>query len=561
MSHPANSRTGGQILVDQLVAQGVEHIFCVPGESYLAALDAMHDAPLSVTICRQEAGAAMMAIANARLVDRPGICFVTRGPGATNAAHGVHIAEQDSVPLILFIGQVERGMLGRGAFQEMDYRAFFGSTTKWATQVEDPARIPEIVQRAYHVAMQGRPGPVVIALPEDVLTERADVRDAPRAEPAPIWPGPPQMAELQKLLGAAVRPIAILGGVGWSDGARAAFQRFAERFDLPVAVSFRRASLFDGNHPNYCGEIGIGPNPKLKSRIASADLVLLAGGRMSEMPSQAYTLFDIPAPRQKLVHVYPDPMEIGRVYHPTLGIIATADAFCAAVEGLQPPAAISWSDDTREARADYLGWSDLAPEMPGPVDLGALMLWLRERLPEDAIVANGAGNYSIWPGRFLRFGRHGEQLGPTSGSMGFGVPAAVGAKRTQPDRMVVSISGAGCFLMNVQELATAVQYDLAIVFIVIDNSMYGTIRMHQEREYPGRISATELKNPDFAAYARAFGGHGETVEATADFALAFERAVASGMPAIIHVKIDPEAITPTTTLSAIRRRALAAREG
>ncbi|HEY3720511.1 MAG TPA: thiamine pyrophosphate-binding protein [Roseiarcus sp.] len=561
MTQFANSRTGGQILIDQLVAQGAEHVFCVPGESYLAALDAMHDAPLTVTVCRQETGAAMMAIANARLVDRPGICFVTRGPGATNAAHGVHIAQHDSVPLILFVGQVERGMLGRGAFQEMDYPAFFGSTTKWTTQIEDPARIPEIVQRAYHVAMQGRPGPVVIALPEDVLTERADVRGAPRVTPAPIWPGPAQMAELQKMLAIAERPIAILGGVGWSDRGRATFQRFVERFDLPVAVSFRRASLFDGNHPNYCGEIGIGPNPKLKSRIASADLVLLVGGRMSEMPSQAYTLFEIPAPRQKLVHVYPDPLEIGRVYHPVLGIVATADAFCAAVEGLQAPAGISWSDETRQARADYLEWSDLAPEMPGPVDLGALMLWLRERLPEDAIVTNGAGNYSIWPGRFLRFGRHGEQLAPTSGSMGFGVPAAVGAKRTQPDRMVVSFSGDGCFLMNGQEFATAVQYGLAIVFIVIDNAMYGTIRMHQEREYPGRVTGTELKNPDFAAYARAFGGHGETVEATADFAPAFERAIASGMPSIIHVKIDPEAITPTTTLSALRRRALAAREG
>ena len=561
MTQIANSRTGGQILIDQLVAQGAEHVFCVPGESYLAALDAMHDAPLTVTVCRQEAGAAMMAIANARLVDRPGICFVTRGPGATNAAHGVHIAQHDSVPLILFVGQVERGMLGRGAFQEMDYPAFFGSTTKWTTQIEDPARIPEIVQRAYHVALQGRPGPVVIALPEDVLTDRADVADAPRVTPAPIWPGPAQMAELQKMLAIAERPVAILGGVGWSDRGRATFQRFVERFDLPVAVSFRRASLFDGNHPNFCGEIGIGPNPKLKSRVASADLVLLVGGRMSEMPSQAYTLFDIPAPRQKLVHVYPDPLEIGRVYHPALGIVATADAFCAAVEGLQPPAAISWSEERRQTRADYLGWSDLTPEMPGPVDLGALMLWLRERLPEDAIVTNGAGNYAIWPGRFLRFGRHGEQLAPTSGSMGFGVPAAVGAKRTRPDRMVVSFSGDGCFLMNGQEFATAVQYGLAIVFIVIDNAMYGTIRMHQEREYPGRVTGTDLKNPDFAAYARAFGGHGETVQATADFAPAFERAIASGMPSIIHVKIDPEAITPTTTLSAIRRRALAARAG
>jgi acetolactate synthase-1/2/3 large subunit len=369
------------------------------------------------------------------------------------------------------------------------------------------------------------------------------------------------MAELQKMLAAAERPIAIVGGVGWTDRACAAFQRFAERFDLPVAASFRRASLFDGDHPNYCGEIGIGPNPKLKERIASADLVLLVGGRMSEMPSQSYTLFGIPAPRQTLVHVYPDPNEIGRIYNPTLGIVATADAFCAAIEGLQPPNAIAWSDQSREARADYLDWSDKVPAMPGRVDLGALMLWLRERLPHGAIIANGAGNYATWPGRFLRYGAHVQQLGPTSGSMGFGVPAAVGAKRTRPDRMVVSFSGDGCFLMNGQEFATAVQYDLPIVFVVVDNAMYGTIRMHQEREYPGRISATELKNPDFAAYARAFGGHGETVEATAEFAPAFERAVASGKPAILHVKIDPDAISPTTTLSAIRRRALTAREG
>jgi acetolactate synthase-1/2/3 large subunit len=365
------------------------------------------------------------------------------------------------------------------------------------------------------------------------------------------------MAELQRMLWAAERPIAIVGGTGWSERACAAFQRFAARFDLPVAASFRRAPLFDGAHPNYCGEIGIGPNPKLKNRIDSSDLVLLAGGRMSEMPSQSYTLFEIPTPRQKLVHVFPDPHEIGRVYHPTLGITATLDAFCAALESLQPPNAPSWSAQTREARADYLEWSDRAPEMSGCVDLGALMLWLRGRLPEDAIIVNGAGNYATWPGRFLRYRRLGSQLGPTSGSMGFGVPAAIGAKRTSPHRMVVSFSGDGCFLMNGQEFATAVQYDLPIVFIVIDNSMYGTIRMHQEREYPGRVSATTLKNPDFAAYARAFGGQGETVEETAQFAPAFDRAASSGKPAIIHVKIDPDAILPTMTLSAIRERALA----
>ena len=555
----SNARTGGQILVDQLSLQGVEHVFCVPGESYLAVLDALHDSSLNVTVCRQEAGAAMMAVAAGRLTGRPGICFVTRGPGATNAAHGVHIAEHDSTPMILFIGQVERGMLGRGAFQEMDYRAFFGSTAKWVAQIEDAARIPEIVQRAFHVAMQGRPGPVVIALPEDVLTDVAEAVDAARVEPAPIWPGLTQMAELQKMLWAAERPIVLLGGGGWSARACAAVQRFAERFDLPVATSFRRATLFDGEHQNYAGEIGIGPNPKLRARIEEADLVLLIGGRMSEMSSQSYTLFAIPTPRQKLVHIHADAQEIGRVYHPSLGVVATPPAFCAALEGLQPPNVIAWSAQTRQARKDYLDWTDNAPAMPGRVQLGEIMLWLRAHAPE-AIITNGAGNYATWPGRFLRYRRFDQQIAPTSGSMGFGVPTAVAAKRLSPERMVIAFAGDGCFLMNGQEFATAVQYDLGIIVIVVDNSMYGTIRMHQEREYPGRVSGTGLKNPDFAAYARAFGGHGETIEDTADFAPAFERAVGSGKPAILHVKIDPEAITPTTTLTALRARALAERQ-
>jgi acetolactate synthase-1/2/3 large subunit len=502
----------------------------------------------------------MMAIAAARLTGRPGICFVTRGPGATNAAHGVHIAEHDSTPMILFIGQVERGMLGRGAFQEMDYRAFFGSTAKWAVEIEDAARIPEILQRAFHIAMQGRPGPVVIALPEDVLTDLAAVADAPRVEPAPIWPGLTQMAELQKMLWAAAHPIVIVGGGGWSERARGSLQRFAERFDLPVATSFRRATLFDAEHANYAGEIGIGPNPKLKARIEAADLVVLIGGRMSEMSSQSYQLFAIPVPRQKLVHVHADAEEIGRVYHPSLGIVATPPAFCAALEGLQPPNAIAWSALSRQARADFLDWTQSAPAMPGRVQLGEIMLWLRAHAP-DAIVTNGAGNYATWPGRFLRHRNFDSQIAPTSGSMGFGVPTAVAAKRLKPERMVIAFAGDGCFLMNGQEFATAVQYDCAIIVIVIDNGMYGTIRMHQEREYPGRISATALKNPDFAAYARAFGGHGETVEDTAAFAPAFARAAASGKPAILHVKIDAEAITPTTTLGAIRAQALAKRKG
>jgi acetolactate synthase-1/2/3 large subunit len=497
----------------------------------------------------------MMALTAGRLTGRPGICYVTRGPGATNAAHGVHIAEHDSAPLILFVGQVEREMLGRGAFQEMDYRAFFGSTAKWATQIENAGQIPEVVQRAYHMAMQGRPGPVVIALPEDMLTDLASVPNAPRAEPVAIWPGLTQMAELQKMLWAASRPIVIVGGNGWTERASGALLRFAERFDVPAVASFRRASLIDGHHPNYAGEIGLSPNPRLKARIEGADLVLLIGGRMSESPSQGYTLFAIPSPRQKLVHVYPDPQEIGRNYHPALGIIATPSAFAAALEGLQPPNAIAWSAATREARADYLDWSDKAAPTPGAVQLGEIMFALRRRVPE-AIFTNGAGNFSIWPGRFLRYRRIEQQLGPTSGSMGFGLPAAIAAKQLFPDRTVVCFAGDGDFLMNGQEFATAVQYGLAIVVLVIDNGIYGTIRMHQEREYPGRVVASGLRNPDFAAYARAFGGHGETIERTEEFEPAFERALASGVPAILHLKVDPEAITPTTTLSAIREAAL-----
>ena len=559
MTHAAPARTGGQILVDQLVAQGVERVYCVPAESYLAVLDALRDSPIAVTVCRQEGGAAMMALTVGRLTGRPGVCFATRGPGATNAAPGIHIAEHDSAPMILFIGQAERAMRGRGAFQEMDFRAFFGSTAKWATELDSTARIPEVIQRAFHTAMQGRPGPVVIALPEDVLFETASVADTPRVDPAAIWPGQAQMAELQRLLWAAKNPIAIVGGGGWNERAGAAFMRFAERFELPVAASFRRAGLVDNGHPNYIGEVGFGPSPKLTARIEAADLVLLIGDRLSETPAQRYTLLAVPQPRQTLVHVHPDALEIGRVYHPSLGVIATPPAFCAALEGLQPPNAIAWSEAARAARAEYLAWSDEATPNPGRVQLAQIVLALREAAP-DAFFTNGAGNFSIWPGRFLRFRHFNQQLGPTSGSMGFGVPAAVAAKQAFPKRTVVAFSGDGDFLMNGQEFATAVQYDLPIVVIVIDNGMFGTIRMHQERKYPGRISATGLRNPDFAAYARAFGGHGETVEETSEFLPAFARAQKSGKPAILHVKVDPEAITPTTTLSAIREAALQRRK-
>ena len=552
----SNLRSGGAILVDQLAAQGVERVFCVPGESYLAVLDALHDSAIELVVCRQEGGAAMMADAHARLTGRPGIAFVTRGPGATNASPALHIAEHDSVPLILFIGQIERGMRGRGAFQEIDYRAFFGPIAKWVCEIDDAARIPELVSRAFHTAMQGRPGPVAMVLPEDMLREAAAAVDAVRVEPVATWPGLTQMARLQKLLWSAERPVAILGGSGWGAASCAAFQRFAERFDLPVATSFRRAMLFDAGHPSYAGEIGIGPNPALKARIENADLVLLAGGRMSEMPSQSYELFAIPSPRQKMVHIHAGAEELGRVYHPELAIHASASAFCASLESLQPPNAIAWSAGTRQARAEFEAWT--TPEAGDPAarfSMSGAMHWLRQRLPPDAILANGAGNYAIWPGRYLRSRQFGTQLAPTSGSMGYGVPAAVAAKLHHRDRMVVCFAGDGCFLMNGQEFATAVQYGCAIIVIVVDNGMYGTIRMHQEREYPGRVSGTMLRNPDFAALARAYGGHGESVETNAAFAPAFERALASGLPAIIHVKVDPEAITPSATLAGLRAKA------
>ena len=559
MSGATNLRSGARILVDQLLRQGVEHVFCVPGESYLGVLDALRDAAIALTVCRHESGAGMMADAVARLTNRPGICMVTRGPGAANAAPAIHIAEHDSVPLILFVGQVERSMRGRGAFQEMDYPAFFGSTAKWVTEIADPARIPEIVSRAFHVALQGRPGPVVISLPEDMLGETAEVGDAPRVEAVLPWPGLNQMADLQKLLWSATRPILILGGGGWTARARASVIRFAERFDLPVATSFRRAGLFDATHPSYAGEIGIGPNPKLKDRVAGADLVMLAGGRFAEMPSQSYTVFEIPSPRQRLVHVHPGAEELGRVYAPHLGIHAAPTTFAAALEGLQAPAAIPWRAERERAHADYRAWTDTAGPSPGAVNLGEIVVALRERLPADAFVANGAGNYAIWPGRFYRHRAWGTQLAPASGSMGYGVPAAIGAKRLHPDRIVVAFAGDGCFLMTGQEFATAVQYGLGIVVVVVDNGMYGTIRMHQEREFPGRVVGTDLANPDFAAYARAFGGHGETVTETAAFLPAFERALASGLPAILHVKVDAEAITPAATLTGLRQSALDAR--
>ncbi|CAN1570635.1 IlvB Thiamine pyrophosphate-requiring enzymes [acetolactate synthase, pyruvate dehydrogenase (cytochrome), glyoxylate carboligase, phosphonopyruvate decarboxylase] [Rhabdaerophilaceae bacterium] len=547
-------RRAAQILVDQLIIQQVRDIFCVPGESYLAVLDALHDANIRVTICRQEGGAGMMADAAGRLTGRPGICFVTRGPGAMNASPAIHIAHQDSIPLILFVGQIERSARERGAFQELDYRAVFASMTKWTTEIDDAARIPEIISRAFHIAMSGRPGPVVIALPEDMLVEMACVTDAPFVNPVEAHPSLSQMAQLQKRLWAARSPIAIVGGTGWSQQAVDRIVRFSEAFDLPVAVSFRRQMLFPATHPNFVDNLGIGPNPALLKRFREADLILAIGARLGEMPSQGYSLLDIPGAGDRLVHVHGGAEELGRVYAPSLAINAGMEAFAAAVQTLQPPPIIPWAGEAAKAHAEYLVWSTPPKAIKGQLQLGVIMEYLRDTLPDDAILCNGAGNYATWLHRFYRFRRFGTQAAPTSGSMGYGVPAAVGAKRLYPERTVIAFAGDGCFLMNGQEFATAVQYELPIVVIIIDNGMYGTIRMHQEREYPGRVSATSLKNPDFAAYARAFGGHGECVEKTDEFVPAFERAMASGKPAILHLLLDPEVITPTTTIEQIRNR-------
>jgi acetolactate synthase-1/2/3 large subunit len=550
-----NLRSAAEVLVDQLRIHGVRHVFCVPGESYLAVLDAFHDSDLTVTVCRQEAGAAIMAEAVGKVTGRPGVCFVTRGPGATNAAHGIHIARQDSTPLVMFVGQVARETREREAFQELDYRAVFGSMAKWATEIDDAARVPEIVSRAFHTAANGRPGPVVVAIPEDMLVERIAVDDAPPFSAIETSPGLYEMQKFAELLAAARAPVAVLGGSRWSQEACDRMARFAEKYKLPVCTTFRRGHLFDQTHSCYAGDLGIGPNPKLLERIKSSDLVIVIGGRLGELPSQHYTLFDIPRPQHPFVHVHPGAEELGRVYSPHLAINATPTAFTAALETLKFSRAAA--GEAKAANADYRAWTDKPTEQPGAVNFGAVMIWLRENLARDAFLCNGAGNYAAWIHRFFRFRRFAQQVAPASGSMGYGVPAAVAMKRLHPERQVICIAGDGDFLMNGQEFATAVQYDLPFTTIVFDNGMYGTIRMHQEREYPGRISATDLRNPDFAAYARAFGGFGVSVERTEDFPAAFRAAEASGKPAIVRLAIDPEAITPGTTLAKIRARAVA----
>jgi acetolactate synthase-1/2/3 large subunit len=553
-----NRRRGGQILVDQLKAFGCDLCFGVPGESYLAVLDAFHDAPeLRFVICRQEGGAAMMAEAYGKLTGRPGVAFVTRGPGATNASAGVHIAQQDSTPMILFVGQVDRSTRHRDTFQELDYGQMFGTMAKWAAEIDNPARIPEYVHRAFRVATSGRPGPVVLALPEDMLLERAAAEDAISPRPIRAAPDPVAIETLGERLARAERPFMILGGSGWSAPATRIMAKFALSHDIPVACGFRRQDLIHNEHPCYVGDIAIGPNPALVEAIRRSDLLIAVGTRLSEMTTQGFALLGVPVPGVPLAHVHPDPAELGKVYQAELPIGASIWGFVSAVERLIPAEPRPRSARTAALRASYEAWRR-PKALPGDVQLGEIVVHLRETLPEDAIVTNGAGNYCVWVNRFYSYRGYRTQLAPTAGSMGYGFPAAVAAKLVHPDRPVVCFAGDGCFLMTGQELATAVQYGAAVVTIVVDNGMYGTIRMHQEREFPTRVSGTDLRNPDFAALARAYGAFGATVTRTADFAPAFAEALACGGPAVLHLKVDPEALTPRASLSEIRAEALAA---
>jgi acetolactate synthase-1/2/3 large subunit len=564
-----NARPAGHVLVEALMAQGVHTAFGVPGESYLAVLDGFHQHRQQIRFigCRQEGGAAFMAEAQGKLTGRPGICFVTRGPGATNASIGLHTAFQDSTPMILFVGQVASDQRDREAFQEVDYRQMFGPGTlgmaKWVGEVHDADRLPEYVARAFHTALQGRPGPVVLVLPEDMLTRMTAAPVLPRCVPALAWPAPGALRDLRAMLLAAQRPLLIAGGSGWDAEGANALQRFAENWQLPVGCGFRFQDTFDNRHPLYAGDVGIGINPKLAARVREADLIIALGVRLGEMTTGGYTLLDVPRPKQKLVHVHAGPEELGRVYAADLLLQASMACAAKALETLAAPPSVPWAAWAEDAHADHVA-NHVAPPIE-PLDLAVVMKTVQRLAPADTVYTNGAGNYSGWLHRYVRYHglqHHGRtQLAPTSGAMGYGVPAAVAAALLYPQRTVVNIAGDGDFLMTGQELATATGYGAGrgqgkLISIVVDNGSYGTIRMHQEREYPGRVSGSDLFNPDFAALARAYGWNAARVDATAGFEAAFAAALAADRPTLIHMKLDTDVITSRTTLAALRETAL-----
>ncbi len=548
------SRTGGQLLIDCLEAQGVTTAFGVPGESYLAVLDALHDSPIRFVLCRQEGGAAFMAEAWGKLSGQPGICFVTRGPGATNASIGVHTAKQNSSPMILFVGQIARGMRDREAFQEIDYRAFFGTVAKWAVEIDDPARVPEIVSRAFQVAMSGRPGPVVVALPEDMLVEMTEATPAPGVVPAEAGVDAGALDETGRRLAAAERPVVFIGGGSWNDEGRAGLQRFAERWDLPVVASFRCQDLFDNRSLQYVGDAGTGMLASTKALIRDADLVLAIGIGFSEIETDSYTLFDIPKPKQTLIHVHGSDLEIGKVCQPDLAVHAGVNGFVRAAAELQPNN-LPWGEWRAGARAAFEASLD-CPTLPGDVDMGVIAAHLREVLPRDFIATNGAGNFTVWPNKFLLYGEGGRLVAPQSGAMGYGLPAGIASRLWDPERVVVSFVGDGEIQMTLAELGTAMQAGAMPILLILNNGIYGTIRMHQERDYPERVSGTTLENPDFVAIGKAYGFHAERVSETGQFAAAFERARAAG-GGVIELMINPEALTPRATLNQIRAAGMA----
>lgn len=545
-------RSGGRILVDALRIHGVERVFCVPGESFLDVLDALHDQPaIDLIVSKHEGAAANMAEADGKLTGRPGICFVTRGPGATHASVGVHIAAQDSTPMILFVGQIAREHRGREAFQEVDYAAMFGGIAKWAAEIDDPARIPELIARAFQVATSGRPGPVVLALPEDVLDGDALCRDTGSHRPVVASPSGADAATLAELLAAAQRPLVIAGGANWRDQDAAAFARFVHAWDLPVACAFRRQDVLDNRDPHYVGHLSLGVNPRLAERVRSADLIVAFGTRLGDVATDGYTLLEPPRPRQRLVHIHADAAELGRVYQPELAIHAGIGPGAAMLAGMPAPSAVRWREWTAAARADHQGFVTSAaphPEATG-VDMAAVVDHLNRTLPDDAIVTNGAGNYAVWLHRYFAYRRPRTQLAPTCGAMGYGLPAAISAKLRHPERTVVCFAGDGCFQMYPQELTTAAAVGANVVVLVVNNGMYGTIRMHQERRYPGRVSGTGIVNPDFVALAQACGAWAERLTGADGFADAFARACAAGKPALLELCTDPLQITPAMRLS------------
>ena len=556
MNQAGISRSGGQVLIEALKINSVDRVFCIPGESFLAALDALYDSPeIALTVCRNEGGASYMAEAYGKLTGRPGICFVTRGPGATNASCGLHVAMQDSTPMILLIGQVARKDMDREAFQEIDYRRMFGQVAKWVAQIDDASRIPEYLTRAFATATSGRPGPVVLALPEDMLTDTTDAADADRWQPVTTYPAAADIKKTVKILLKSKKPMVIVGGSGWSEATRLGLQEFAEKLAIPVVNSFRCQDYIDHDHPNYVGDLGLGVNPVLGQRIRDADALLVIGARLGEMTTAGFQLIDIPNPSQTLIHVHAGAEELGHIYQPDLAINACSSAF---IEALK-----DWSLTTLHSEAEGLplkqdrqafeDWNS-SIQVKGPLQFSEIIKSVQTLTGDDTIIANGAGNNTSWIHRFYRFREYRTQLAPTSGTMGYGVPAAIAAKLIYPHRTVVAFAGDGDFMMNGQELATAMQYGANVIIIVVNNGIYATIRMHQERDYPGRVVGTDMVNPDFCALARAYGAHAELVTSTNKFAPAFKRARSVNSPALIEIRMDADILTPTTTIESLRNK-------